>query len=74
MPTDLVEIRCCCKPENLIGYLPSTSNLELRQLQDDTWAFSSNDDEEGVRAMLGFVEAETKDMSSKVTWKKTWKK
>lgn len=69
---DLIETRCCCDA-SLLGYLPADSPLELRQLEDDTFAFDSNHDKEGVAAMLGFVEAETKDIS-KVSWKKTWKK
>ena len=76
MPTltnDLVEIRCCCDA-SLLGYLPANSPLELRQLEDDTFAFDSNHDKEGVRAMSGFIESETQDIVSKVTWKKTWKK
>ncbi len=69
----LTPVRCCCDA-SLLGYLPADSPLELRQLEDDTFAFDSNHDKEGVAAMPGFVEAETQNVVSKHTWKKTWKK
>ena len=71
---ELTEVRCCCNPSNLIGFLPGdTDDLELRELNDGTFAFDSNHDEDGIRSRPNFVPAEAGQKSPK-TWKKTWRK
>ncbi len=66
------EVRCCCHPENLIGYLPEDTMvgiLKSRQLEDGTWAFEApNHDHDVVKNMAGFVTAEGK--SKKKKWKR----
>lgn len=67
----LTEVRCCCNPENLIGYLPSdTEDLTLRELTDGTFAFDSNHDADTVRSLPGFIEAGPKKPKGPKTWRK----
>jgi hypothetical protein len=67
------EVRCCCQPENLIGYLPDdTDDLNLRELSDGTFAFDSNHQEDLIREREDFVPAQAGKSKPK-TWKKTWK-
>jgi hypothetical protein len=72
----MTEVRCCCSPENLIGYVPEEAGreagLELRELDDGTFAFDSNHDADAVREIPGFTEAAHKPGTK--TWKKTWRK
>ena len=68
---ELTEVRCCCNPENLIGFLPShTEDLTLRELDDGTFAFDSNHDEALVRNLPGFVEAGPRKPKGPKTWRK----
>lgn len=71
METRAMEIRCCCTPENLIGYVPMlnglNAGLEMRQLSDDSWAFSS-EDRNDIDRIPGFVRDNRK--GGKKTWKK----
>lgn len=70
----LTPVRCCCHPENLIGYLPAdTEGYKLRELDDGTKAFDSNHDEEGVRNHPDFVPFDG-EQAGKKTWRKTWRK
>lgn len=69
----LTEVRCCCQPENLLGFLPSeTEDLELRELNDGTFAFDSDHDEDGIRQRPEFVPYN--GPKSPKTWRKTWRK
>lgn len=71
---ELTEVRCCCEPSNLIGFLPSTTDdLTLRELHDGTFAFDSDHDEDGIRSRPDFVPAAAGPKKPK-TWKKTWRK
>lgn len=72
--SQLTEVRCCCNPSNLIGFLPSdTPDLALRELNEGGFAFDSNHDEDAIRRRPGFVPA-SQEEASKKTWKKTWRK
>lgn len=86
----LTEVRCCCNPENLIGYVPEhTDGLLLREMTDGSRAFDSNHNAEAVRKLPGFVpnleswQVDTEGLvmqpvAAKTTWKKTgtktWRK
>ena len=35
----MIEVRCCCAPENLIGLLPEGLPYETRELNDRTFAY-----------------------------------
>jgi hypothetical protein len=61
-------------PENLIGYLPEGAKLPLRELNDGTFAYSSEGrSTEEIAALPGFVRNTRK--GTKKTWAKTsWKK
>lgn len=69
----LTEVRCCCNPSNLIGYLPSEiTDYELRELDDGTFAFDSNHEEDIIRSRPDFVAFN--ENTGRKTWRKTWKK
>ncbi len=72
----MIEVRCCCEPENLIGHVPEEEGLKaglvLRETEPEGFAFDSNHDEEAVRRIPGFEEA--RGPKGPKTWKKTWKK
>ena len=72
----MIEVRCCCKPENLIGQLPEGAVLPLRELDDGTIAYSSEGHaEEEIRAMPGFQRYVASGRGgTKKTWRKTWRK
>lgn len=38
----MIEVRCCCEPENLIGLLPEGMDLPLRELDDGTFAYEAH--------------------------------
>ena len=65
----MMEVRCCCKPENLIGYLPAVEyigKLSIRELDDGSLAFTAeNHDHLAVKFMPGFVEAESEGKKKK---------
>ena len=71
-----LEVRCCCRSENLIGTLPSDSRrLTRRELQDGTFAFSSEDKPLAeIFSMPGFVRNMDPATTGRKPWKKTWKK
>lgn len=63
---NLKEVRCCCTPENLIGYVPEDANLPIRELDDGSFAFTAeNHDHNAVRQMEGFIESEGKGKKKK---------
>ena len=54
-----MEIRCCCTPENLIGYLPKPTQflsvLPIRELEDGSFAYSADNRLiEEIQLMPGF--------------------
>lgn len=74
----MIEVRCCCVPENLIGFLPEGAGLPLRETEDAEGnigvAYSSEERPlTEIRGMAGFVEAG----GPKRTWAKprpkTWR-
>ena len=75
-PGTLVEVRCCCQPDNLVGHISYDVGIEhglqLRETEPFGFAFDTNHDAEGVKALPTFTENKT------VTWRqgtvKTWKK
>ncbi len=81
----LYEVRCCCHPENLLGFLPKKYEriFRRRELSDGTWALDSQHQEEKIRKLPEFVPVEfvNNEIASRrltsvggKTWKKTWKK
>ena len=70
------EVRCCCEPDNLIGYVPreagEAAGLTLRELEPEGMAFDSNHDADAVREIPGFLDASAAT-SSRLPGK-TWKK
>jgi len=72
------EVRCCCNPDNLIGYLPAdVTDYEVLELEGGGSAFNSQDEEEVIRARSDFREEVTDVLDPSVgkkTWKKTWRK
>lgn len=71
----MIEVLCCCKPENVIGMLPEGAPLILRdtEYEDGTFAGHAYDShglsENAIRALPGFMEAGTKRKPHK-TWRK----
>lgn len=75
----MTEVRCCCDPDNLLGHLPESdglaAGLKLRELDDGSKAFDSNDNEDFVKSLPTFEPAVGSSESK--TWKegkKTWRK
>lgn len=70
----MLEVQCCCNPNNLLEYLPEHSTvLPKREREDGSWAFSADGFTIGQLSQIhGFIASSG---SSKKTWKdKTWKK
>ena len=36
----MIEVRCCCRAENLLGFLPDDAPLRMRELSTGEMAFS----------------------------------
>ena len=76
------EVRCCCNPENLLGYLPAdVTDYEVLELEQGGSAFNANDEEDLIRARPDFLEKvmtgvtlDVPEETSAKTWKKTWRK
>lgn len=75
------EVRCCCQPDNLIGYLPAdVTDYEVLPIEGGGSAFNSNHEEDVIRARPDFQETVSAvaildaPMLSKKTWRKTWRK
>ena len=74
----LTEVRCCCNPTNLMGHVSEhlgiAAGLGLRELDDDTVAFSGEGlGHKQIAAIPGFTPADTRGLHKK-GGKKTWKK
>ena len=66
------EVRCCCKPENLVGLLPEGLPFETRELDDGSFAYVAHSLPEDLLAQA----KKRKMPGKKKTWKeprKTWK-
>lgn len=48
----VVDVRCCCKPENSLGSLPAGLPYETRELNDGTHAYVAHSLPEDVKAMI----------------------
>jgi len=71
-----MEIRCCSKPENLVGAVGLYEGLQAglwpRELDDGTFAFE-NDETVALETIPGFVRNTAGKGGSK-SWKRSWKK
>lgn len=67
----MIEVRCCCTPENLIGHVPYeagvNAHLELRELDDGSHAFSS-EERQDIETIPGFRPA--RKPGGRRTWRK----
>lgn len=76
----MTEVRCCCNPSNLLGHVPmeagEAAGLILRELQDDTMAFSGEGrPHASLSEIPGFERSPLQAMPhGPKTWKKTWRK
>ena len=70
----MIQVRCCCEPSNLVGYLPPDSGLELMTYVEDGKeipAYSSHGlTLEALKKKSGFRPAKKKRKPKK---KGTWK-
>lgn len=57
----LAEVRSCCHPENLIGYLPpdiaNANGIEFHEWDDGSMALNCDHREDFARSLPGFIEA-----------------
>ena len=75
---EVIEVLCCCRPDNLLGYLPEGSRLALRETIDTDGnvgvAYSSEGLELGaLAAMPGFVAGPKRKPKPKGKPARTWR-
>ena len=72
----MIEVRCCCKPENLLGWLPEATDtiLNLREMDNGEMAYESHGHTvEEIEALPGFVAVGRKPKRKKIP-KRTWRR
>jgi len=47
-----MDVRCCCRPENLMGELPKGLPYETRELDDGTFAYVAHGLPDEVKAQI----------------------